>query len=204
MHPTIVLLDIGGVLVELGGLTALRRMLGEHLSDEDLHALWAASEAVLQYETGRSDAQTFAAHVVNELKIDLEPHDFLKDFEQWPIRLQPGAMELLRAIPATYRPSALSNTNDIHRARAADVLGLDGVFHRRYFSHELGFMKPNPRIYEAVLDDLKVDARNLLFIDDSQTNVEAARAIGMQAHLAVDARHARAVLEDCGVIPLAR
>lgn len=42
-------------------------------------------------------------------------------------------------------------------------------------------LKPDPRIYRILLDRYRLIPSECLFIDDSQANVEGARAVGMQA-----------------------
>ena len=44
------------------------------------------------------------------------------------------------------------------------------------------FTKPDARIYSAVLDRLGVEAGKVIFFDDIEANVVAAKAAGMQAH----------------------
>ncbi|MFL2860766.1 MAG: HAD family hydrolase [Pontiellaceae bacterium] len=51
-----------------------------------------------------------------------------------------------------------------------------------FLSYEMGFRKPDPRIYRMVLHQLQVPAEDCFFIDDLAENIEAARKIGMQAH----------------------
>jgi len=42
-------------------------------------------------------------------------------------------------------------------------------------------LKPDPRIYLALLERIKRNAQECLFIDDSQANVAAARQLGFDA-----------------------
>jgi putative hydrolase of the HAD superfamily len=49
------------------------------------------------------------------------------------------------------------------------------------WSYQLGVAKPDPAIYLHTLAELGVEAGETLFIDDKQDNVEAARALGIQA-----------------------
>ena len=51
-----------------------------------------------------------------------------------------------------------------------------------FLSYRLGYRKPHPRIYEKVIEQLGVEPSSCFFIDDLPENIEAARAIGMQAH----------------------
>jgi FMN phosphatase YigB (HAD superfamily) len=45
----------------------------------------------------------------------------------------------------------------------------------------LGVAKPDPAIYRHTLAELGVEPEEALFIDDKRINVEAARALGIQA-----------------------
>jgi putative hydrolase of the HAD superfamily len=49
------------------------------------------------------------------------------------------------------------------------------------WSCQLGIIKPNPAIYRYTLDKLGTQPEETLFIDDKRPNVEAARALGIQA-----------------------
>ena len=49
------------------------------------------------------------------------------------------------------------------------------------WSFQLGIAKPDPAIYRHTLDELGSRPEETLFIDDKRENVEAARALGIQA-----------------------
>ena len=51
-----------------------------------------------------------------------------------------------------------------------------------FMSYEMGVRKPDPRIYEMVLERLGVPGEQCFFIDDLAENVESARGAGIQAH----------------------
>ena len=61
-------------------------------------------------------------------------------------------------------------------------------------------MKPDPAIYYLALDRFGVAARDALFIDDRQINVDGALAVGMRAHLFTTAEDLRARLVDEGLL----
>jgi putative hydrolase of the HAD superfamily len=57
------------------------------------------------------------------------------------------------------------------------------AFDVQVFSCEIGFVKPERRIYDYLLRQLHVDAGDVLFVDDVSDNVDAARAAGLQAEV---------------------
>jgi putative hydrolase of the HAD superfamily len=66
-------------------------------------------------------------------------------------------------------------------------------------ANELSMAKPDPRIYEAVTAKLGVQPSAVLFFDDRQVNVEAARAAGWRAELWTSAETVQKTLRDLGL-----
>lgn len=53
------------------------------------------------------------------------------------------------------------------------------IFDQIILSGNEGISKPDPKIFEITLERLNENPENCIFIDDSPTNVEAARRLGM-------------------------
>ena len=58
-------------------------------------------------------------------------------------------------------------------------LGYSSCFDKEFYSCDLGFIKPDPRYFESILADLGQPASTMLFIDDQEANVVAARSVGL-------------------------
>lgn len=80
----------------------------------------------------------------------------------------------------------LSNSADGARREEERRYGFSRLFSPIVYSHETGAMKPDPSIYWLACEAIGAEPKNILFIDDTAENVEAARAFGMQAHLHTD------------------
>jgi putative hydrolase of the HAD superfamily len=63
-------------------------------------------------------------------------------------------------------------------------------FDARTFSCDVGVCKPEPRIYDACLQQLGVEPADALFLDDREANVAAAETLGLHAILFRDASSA--------------
>ncbi|GLY90178.1 HAD family hydrolase [Actinoallomurus iriomotensis] len=81
----------------------------------------------------------------------------------------------------------------IFEARHGDWLG---HFTTLAYSCELGVAKPDRRAYELVAERLGVAPRECLFIDDNETNVLAARELGMRAEVFRAPDQVRALVDD--------
>jgi putative hydrolase of the HAD superfamily len=175
---TVLLFDLGGVLVETTGLPALKRLLPQ-ASETEIAARWYGSPAVGRFERGQIDADCFAREFLAEWPVGMAPDAFIQAFTGWVAGFYPGALELLARLRAQHTVACLSNTNAAHWARMGRDLE---AFDHRIASHLVGHMKPERAIYEAALQRLGVPARDVIFFDDLAANVTAARDAGMQAH----------------------
>jgi putative hydrolase of the HAD superfamily len=77
---------------------------------------------------------------------------------------------------------ALATNQQSYRAKyMRHTLGYDSVFERSFYSHELGFMKPDVRYFEAIVASLPFPPEQVLFIDDLAKNVASALSVGLRA-----------------------
>jgi len=84
-----------------------------------------------------------------------------------------------------YRLFLLSNTNDLHISWIKNNWGMELYnafkicFEQFYLSHEINLRKPNNNIYKFVLNTNNLIAEETLFIDDTEENTTAAKALGI-------------------------
>jgi 2-haloacid dehalogenase len=75
-----------------------------------------------------------------------------------------------------------------------------GRFKGIVVSGEVKLLKPDPAIYYLALDRFRLRPADALFVDDRAINVEAALAVGLKAHLFVDAPDLQQRLEAEGLL----
>jgi putative hydrolase of the HAD superfamily len=194
-----ILFDIGGVLVGLDGVPSLARLLRIEPLHDEIHRRWLACPSVVRHETGQTSADQFAIEVVQDLGLSLSPEAFLAEFSGWLTAPLPGAFELVDRIPRDYQVAALSNMSAFQWTRI-QAMGLPSRFDAIYLSHEIGCLKPAPEAFQAALDDLALPPGEVLFLDDGSANVQAARALGIQARLVRGPVEAESVLQAYGVL----
>jgi glucose-1-phosphatase len=184
----LVLFDLGGVLIEPGGVGPMRALAGIG-SDEELWTRWLACPWVQSFESGACTPEEFAAGIVADWALPLSPADFLAEFARWPQGPFPGADALVRRVRSAVPVAILSNTNRSQWEAHYEDLPITGGFDYRFLSYELGLVKPDPRIFAAVATRLPVEPARVLFLDDNAVNVEAGTAAGFVA------RHVRGIDE---------
>jgi 2-haloacid dehalogenase/putative hydrolase of the HAD superfamily len=67
-------------------------------------------------------------------------------------------------------------------------------------SAEERVIKPEPRIYEIVLERTGLEPADLLFVDDSAANIAAAQALGFHTHHFTDPAALRPAVERLGLL----
>lgn len=197
----VVCFDLGGVLVRICR-TWQEACERAALPAPDASWLdhWRAARRPLaaRYELGLLDCQSYYAQLAHLSEGRHGPDHIERIHHAWTLEHYPGALELVRALNAApgVTTACLSNTNHAHWLRLA---GGDGrgeypavlELTHRLASHELGYAKPDPRIYAHAHAELSrhapVHPRDILFFDDLLANVEGARAAGWSA-FSVDAQ----------------
>jgi putative hydrolase of the HAD superfamily len=195
-----IVFDVGGVLVEVGGVEPMLRWMRNATDVEGLWRAWLGSTAVRDFERGRIDAQTFAACLVAEFELSVGSEEFLRGFVAWANAPLPGAHELLRQIRPGIVRATLSNTNALHWPRIMRDMDFERHFDHPFASHLIDRIKPDHDAFDHVARAVGVEPREILFVDDNQINVDAARAFGMQAERCVGPAAVRAVLLDRGLL----
>lgn len=114
----------------------------------------------------------------------------------------PGVDALLAQLKKQYQLVALTNTNCIHgpvwQLKYTDTLHhFDHVFS----SHELHARKPETAAYRHVLDYLRVQPAEAVFLDDSPANVEGAAQLGLTTILVTSYDQMSAALCALGLLP---
>jgi putative hydrolase of the HAD superfamily len=194
-----VVFDLGGVLVELGGVREFGDMINEP-DDAQVWARWLRSPWVRDYERGRCSSEAFARGLVEEFALSSSPSEFIEQFRAWPRGLLGGAHELVSGLADSVPVAWLSNTNELHWSHQADAFQLADLFPTRFLSHELGLIKPDREIYDHVVDALSLPADAVLFFDDNQLNVDAAREAGLRSERVQGPAAAREHLERYGLL----
>lgn len=194
-----VLLDMGGVLVELGGEKPFLELLGGGHTRESMWRLWLDSPAVRAHETGRLDTQGFAEAAVAEFGLSIGPEAFLEHFESWIVGPYEGVHAFLEDLSARHETAILTNISAVHTS----IVSGFGIFERVrhvFASHEVGEIKPDRAYFEHVLDRMRLSPHEAVFLDDNEINAEGARACGIEAHVVRGLHETRARLASLGLL----
>jgi len=196
----VVLFDIGGVLVEPSGVATMLAWMRGSVSSEQLWRMWLTSSCVRAFETGRLSPEAFADQVIAEFDLPVSRQGFLDEMTLWSVKLFPGAIELVKEIPSEYVRATLCNTNVIHWKYLMRNEGLARAFPHHFASHLIGKIKPDAEAFQHVTYALQCEPNEVIFLDDNDMNVVAARSVGMQAVRVRGIAEAKRALVASGVL----
>ncbi len=176
-----IIFDIGNVILRTTDLEPRRkweRRFG--LPEWSLEKMFFNSAVGMAAQVGKASSDDVWAHVLQTLGIDSSELPALKhDFwvgDTWDHDL----LALIRALRPRYKTAILSNAMPDARVNLREHIN-DGAFDVIVFSGEEGIKKPDAEIFRRVLARLGVLPEEAIFVDDLPANVEAARALGMNA-----------------------
>lgn len=92
-------------------------------------------------------------------------------------------MSLVTQLAQQYQICLATNQEPNRAKHMAKVLGYDHVFDQSFYSCELGVTKPSAAFFNIILQELSLQAREVLFIDDHDENVNAAIQVGLHAEI---------------------
>lgn len=196
----VLLFDVGGVLVEIGGVPEFLRRVDPTLPIDEFWRRWLLSPTVRAFETAQLTPREFADSLLAEFGWHDDPEAFLQAFAAWPTRVFPGVEELLQNIPRRYQRVLLSNSNVLHWQRILQDMRLGQRVDRAFASHLTGTIKPDAAAFDYVLDALGCRAGQVAFFDDNPLNISAASALGLRSYLTRGSGSLRQWLLQLGVL----
>ncbi len=175
--------DFGGVLINLD-LEAIPRGLRKFGIDHADPELVHISQL---YEKGMVPSETFLKRVQEALK-GSEQAEVKKIWNQTIADFPMEHLEFLEELrnSGRYQMYLLSNTNALHIEQVQETMGAEvfgrfySCFHGFYLSHEVGMRKPDPEIFQYVLEKNSLDPGETLFIDDTEEHTQSASRLGIR------------------------
>jgi HAD superfamily hydrolase (TIGR01509 family) len=198
-----VLFDLGGVVLDIDFARPLAVWQPHsRLPPEQLRAAFRHDEEpYLRHETGALPPRDYLAHLRQVLALECDEEVVRTGFNAVLVAEIAETVRLLDAIRPDVPRYAISNTNPLHVAEIERAFPrLLPRFSRVFVSHEIGHRKPDAAAFRHVLEEIGVAPPEALLFDDLLPNIQAARAIGMQAVQVRVPQDVRAALIERGLL----
>lgn len=186
-----VIFDLGGVIINIqyqNTLAAFSRLCGFDITP--LYTQHRQAPLFDRFETGQIDAPTFRDGLRQLLQLAaVADTDLDQAWNAMLLDIPKSRIDLLQTLGGRKRLFLLSNTNAIHKARFDQIFAaaygdrigtLSELFEQDYYSHLMGDRKPNPGVFQTVINNHSLDPRRTLFIEDTHQHIQGAQQVGLQ------------------------
>ena len=182
-----VIFDFGGVLTS-SPFEAFARFETERGLPVDIirrtNAANHLENAWAKFERAEVDIETFDKLFAEEssaLGAEVRGRDVLPLLQG---DLRPEMVEALKRIKAQFKTGCITNNLPANAigsmtGRSLYVAEVMVLFDHVIESAKIGLRKPDPRIYQLMVETLKVDPKSCVYLDDLGVNLKPAREMGM-------------------------
>jgi len=201
--------DVGGVLAierhsfselknnsELGIHGFMVKKLGLDMDSWFDSIDWAYSKSN-EGKISKKEALFYMSNNVGVSSFKLE-NLFLKAYKR-KFRRNNELFNFAFSLKEKYKISILSD--QWHVSKDGVILSKDvKKFDSAVFSCDVGFRKPNPKIFELALKKAKISSSEMLFIDNREWNVKSARKLGIKSILYKNNKQLLDEIDKSGVL----
>lgn len=179
--PRAVIFDIGGVLYQMHNTAPQRALeaawgLAPGTLDKVVFGTAVAHRAMI----GQANRQEMWAEAQRRLALSdaqmEEVQGVMLPADVWDLEL----LQFAQSLRPRWQTAVLSDAWAGARESVAAFVH-DGLFDAIVFSNEVGATKPDPRMYQTVLAQLRIEPHQAMFIDDRAHNVAGAQSLGIHA-----------------------
>lgn len=198
-----VIFDFGGVLTS-SPFEAFTRFETERGLPADIirrtNAANHLENAWARFERAEVDIETFDRLFAEEslaLGAEVRGRDVLPLLQG---DLRPEMVEALKRIKAQFKTGCITNNLPANAigsltGRSLYIAEVMVLFDHVIESAKIGLRKPDPRIYQLMVETLKVDPNKCIYLDDLGVNLKPAREMGMTTIKVTSGAQAIAELE---------
>ncbi len=183
-----ILFDLGGVILDINVQATLKGFYDLGFPAELMqfpHSM--TTDLFFKYETGKLDTDQFRNAIRESTGVEMSNQAFDEAWNAMLVRIPEERTALLKRLSESYPLYMLSNTSSLHvkvfenmYLEAAGIT-MQEVFTKIYYSHEIGWHKPDHEAWEHVIHDAGIRPQETLFLDDNIHNIKASQELGFQA-----------------------
>jgi putative hydrolase of the HAD superfamily len=186
-----VIFDFGGVLLDLDMERTRQGFFGLGIAHFDsLFTLYKASELFYDLETGKVQPAAFIEEIKKEAGKPVENKAVVDAWNAMLADFRTESLQFVSRLKNRMPVFLYSNTNIIHHACFSERLkestpftDMEELFHKAYYSHEMGMRKPHADGYLHIIREQGLEAGSTLFVDDNSDNIQGAAQVGLQTCL---------------------
>lgn len=178
-----IIFDFGNVLINLDFERCFQNF------EDTLQVDWSnrkipveIKDAIVAFDKGKLSKVQFAERF-RTINSKVSNDDIYFAWNSLLLEIPPTRFKFLESLRSSFNIALLSNINELHLNWIEDHLlekyGIKNFgtqfFDKVFYSHHISLRKPEDRIYQYVMKSIDSEGTDILFIDDMEQNIQAAR-----------------------------
>ena len=185
MNTKCILFDADGVVINSEMFSVLYQKKFGVSNDEMLPFFKGAFQDCL---IGKADLKEAVKPYLIDWEWSGTVDDFLKFWFKAEHSVDEKILNLIQNLQAKNIKCYLATNQEKYRIEyMKNEMGFNDIFDHIFYSAEIGFKKPEQKYYQYIYkwlnSEYSVNKDEILFIDDSQNNINEAKSFGLNAHL---------------------
>ncbi|MCI8586314.1 MAG: HAD family phosphatase [Lachnospiraceae bacterium] len=187
-----IIFDIGNVLVDYCWEDHIVHCGFQGETKERIGRAMMLSDTWQEVDRGVwTEEELLAGFIANDRELEQEIRAVFSDLSTL-LRERSGSIPWLRSLKADgYQVYYLSNFSEKVKREAGKELTFLNEMDGGIMSYTVQVIKPAPEIYRKLLEKYGLSAEESVFLDDSDANVQAAKALGMEGILVTSQEQAK-------------
>lgn len=198
-----IIFDLGRVIIHLDESRTSQEFLRmSSLNEYDLENAYQTESFFNEFERGEIEPEEFRMNVSRTLGFVGDRYEMDVAWNAMLGGIDKPLIDSIIGLGEKLKIFVLSNTNIIHEIAFNKILkdstgynNLHEIFHKVYFSHEIGARKPELNSWKMILHEQSLDPQRVLFLDDRLDNIEAAASLRMNVLQITDPYHTYQVIK---------
>jgi len=187
-----IIFDLGAVILNISYENTINELTKLGVKNaENFYSKKVQTELFNKIETGKISNMEFLKELQKETK-NANIKQVKMAWNAMLLDLPEERLKTIKKLKDNHKIFLLSNTNSIHINALKEQFGnkkwiaFCELFDKMYLSHELGLRKPDVKIFEHILNEQKLKAEEVFFVDDSPQHIISAKKIGISCHHLLD------------------
>ena len=155
-----------------------------------------------EYKVGLLEKTVFWSNVLSHLGLENSENDILKIssiFSKIWATCEKSMIQIIKELKKNYLIFGLTNSCYENEERLVNDKKVLALFEKVYLSHREAKKKPDQEAYLNVLEENNLLAKECVFVDDKQQNIETAQILGMNSVLYKNPKQLKRELKKIGL-----
>ncbi|MCF7832231.1 MAG: HAD-IA family hydrolase [Candidatus Marinimicrobia bacterium] len=174
-----IIFDLGNILVDVD----YKRFTDAMDWDYDKFMSFFNSEFFREFEIGKHSEEMFFVELNKHMPLKEGDEQRYRDNIHKTFSLRPRTWAKVHWLKKHYKIILFSNTNSLDYNALDKIIDLKRVIRSSYVSHAQGYIKPDPRSYQCLVELFNIEPAESLFVDDLKENIDGAKKAGWNAEL---------------------